>query len=446
MQKNKKFIYISKFFVTMIFLLILSACGENSKTTPVQQTKLKIKNTSQIPKTKILNDDEFAASFAKTKYKNSSQSKDTTIKNYPKPFEIDPLGKSSFNNSKYRKNQTPFGSLAARLIPKHNFSWQPKWHYSEKGGVFLPSVTLSPDKSILGILETIPVANNKKTSLLVLINTYTWQIARIYYFEKNNYTKLIIPNKGKNLILWEATLSNSDKKYSLSVINSVTGEIKCNYSNFNSPLESIAFINKYKRIILKLKNDSNIYTFDFPKLDNLTKKDLKLPQSIIKVHNENILFISNKAITRYTIDLKNIIVEWNNLLDTIPDNFIFLENNTSSFAYSAFMNKTILHLKGKNKVLTQISGKVLTYRKGTNSLVFEEMKNNKINFLNLSDFSESKELIPTKIHPKTFAGAYFMAFLPSIKNYLILDKQGTLCLYHQNGTKWIKHIIFNAVK
>ena len=290
------------------------------------------------------------------------------------------------------------------------------------------------------------MGENKKTSLLVLINTYTWQISRIYYFKQYNFRKLLFPNKGKNIILWHSPLDGTDNKYGISIININSGKELVHYSDFHSPLESWGYLKKKKQILLKLQNDPALYVLDYPKLDNLKKLDLKLKQSKLIINNNQIAIINDEKITLLSSDLKNLISAWDNLSHSIPDNFVFLGKNSSFFAFSSFMKKTILHIKGKNKILTEISGKVLNYRKDNNSLAFEEMKNNQIHFLNLSDFSESKELIPTKIHPKTFAGAYFMSYMPGIKKYLILDKQATLCLYNQQGKKWVKQIIFSAAK
>ena len=438
-----------------MFLLILAGCSKQEKRVAKQQTLSEKKNQVLTVKKEQMSaekkrssgeEDSFAKVFAKTKYKNPLKQTEKAEDTYPVPYQIDPIGKSCFNNSDFAKNQPPFGTLASKLRQKHQYSWQPKWHYSGKGEVLIPSVGLSSDKSIFCILETIPVGENKKTSLLVFINTYTWQISRIFYFKQYNFIKLLFPTKGKNIILWHSPLDGTDNKYGISVINIDSGKELVKYSDFNSPLESWGYLKKKKQILLKLQNDTALYILDYPKLNNLKKLDLKLKQSKLIINNNQIAIINDEKITLLSSDLKNLISAWDNLSHSIPDNFVFLGKNSSFFAFSSFMKKTILHIKGKNKILTEISGKVLNYRKDNNSLAFEEMKNNQIHFLNLSDFSESKELIPTKIHPKTFAGAYFMSYMPGIKKYLILDKQATLCLYNQQGKKWVKQIIFSAAK
>lgn len=96
-------------------------------------------------------------------------------------------------------DKTPANCLASKIADtKHRITWQPKWHYIGAGIVRLPSAKISPDRSVLSIIENTGNPGDPSGSRIILLNCYNFKILRIIELHEQLVTKLCyIPNTHK---------------------------------------------------------------------------------------------------------------------------------------------------------------------------------------------------------------------------------------------------------
>jgi len=431
----------------------LLACKKKQNSSISQKHSNEISNTSnnkKIETQNILSADDFANALNQKKMSLDQGKKtlDLHDDSFVDLFQIDPVGQDAFNNKLFEKIKTPFNSLAECLHTKHRYSWRPKWHYENGGGVLIPSIALSADKSILALIESIPGNKGRIDSLLLLINTYNWKIKRIYHFKNTFFNKLVFADLGKSILINESSLNNTEKGR-IQLINSLNGKIENQKFEYNGTLDSFAYSTNTKKIFLKLKNNQDVFILNFPGFKTINTCDSGMNNAFLIPGFNNILMIGKEKIKIYNANMKLLNNEYLNPLHQIPDSFSFINNNISEFAFGAYMKKSALFVSGKHRILTEHSGKVLCDRSNIHILAFSDLYKNQIKFLNTNDFREEKSIIPAKIKPKTLAGAIFMEYLDHSGKYVILDSHGNLILYskaRKKSKKWKKHIIFNAKK
>ena len=442
----------------LIFLITVSGCGKKKESAKSVKPPAAVQNSSEHKKIKeqdenILDADEFSKALSGKKLKLSAEKNNTpdsekkdSLKGL---FQVDPVGNDAFDNEKFSEEKAPFNSLAETLISPHQYSWQPKWHYENGGGVQIQDAALSRDCSVLGLLEKVRLSSGKTGTLLILINTYNWKISRIYFYKEQLFTKMLFIGRGRRILAAEKKDNAGTKEVILHIINLKTGKESPNEYTLKGELEGIALSLKSKKAYIKLKDNDKVITVSIPHLSKEAECRTGLQNAFIKTGFDNIVMIGKEKIKIFNSDMTHINNEYKNPLQIIPDSMAFTGGNSTEFAFGAYMNKAILFKNGKHRILTEHSGKVMTALPEYNILVFSDMYKNQLRFINLGDFSENKPVVPAKIQPKTLAGARFIAYLKKRHRFIVLDTHGNLCLYWKGGRKtktWKKHIIFRAEK
>ena len=165
-----------------ICLTGIAGCGENAPA-KVNPTVKKIKQaTDSTEKNEdVLSPDEFSQSFKKPSYHNQQTTTGKLPEKEKLPYKINSLEKCPFANNDFQEQKPPAKSSATKLRQDKNYFWLPRWHFVGKGEVYLPGADISEDRSLLAILETVPGGPEKKQgTMIILINTYNWNISRIH--------------------------------------------------------------------------------------------------------------------------------------------------------------------------------------------------------------------------------------------------------------------------
>lgn len=407
--------------------------------------KTEKKEAEEQEENKLLTAEEFSKAFSKPTFKNTLDSEKEKVDN-TLPYVVDGLGDSPFDNDEYKSVEIPQGSLAASIKQQHKYSWQPKWQFTGKGGILIPAVAISKDLSMMAILENVPHENGKTGTMIVLINTYTWTVSRIHYFKDLLFTKIFFCPGRKQILVWEE--SQNDKLLrKILLINAGSGKIIAASRDINDPLAAIAMDPAGNNIFLKTLNDfKSLYVFE---IEDITKKPAKrncfANEGSIAVSENSLAFAGKEKIVFYKLDNNQKIFEMENKSGDIPENISFLGDG-EKLAFSSYMKPLTISVGRKSKQISDMTGKVIFYRKDLDMLAFEEYKNRQITFFSIPKMETVAELVPAKIKPKTVAGALFLTYLPHMERYVVLDTQGTLCLYHKPGRKWRKKVIFSAKK
>lgn len=439
-----------KLLLLMMVVSLFSGCGDSKKAPTVKSTKkskhqpLIVKNNKSSDASKVLSANDFSNAFERKKYKAEPVKTVKKVEKLELHFKIDSLGESLFNNDDFKDSVAPSSSIAAKFINPKNYSWSPKWHYVGKGGVLIPDAKLSKDRSLIALLETVTDKNSsKKSSLIVLIDCYSWKVVKIHVYKNKYFTKIFFTKNSNKLIVWE----EGEKSFSsIQKINLISGAIEQRSKDIKDQLLSLTISENHKKLYLKTANKKkSYYIFNINSLNRKPKKaECYSDDSYVFANNNRIITFSKNKIAGFRPASKQLMLEIKNPIETVPDTAIFA--GEKGMVYSAYMKPAAVTIGTKCKIISKSSGRVMIYRSDINLLAFEEYKNRQITFMDLSDFLVKATLIPERIKPKTKAAAQLLAYLPNIKKYMILDRNGTLAIYNKPGKKWRKFIIFSPIK
>lgn len=437
------------FILFLSLLICIIGCGKKlakKKTSSV--AKKQIEKTSEPTKEEeILSAEEFSKSFSKPEYRNKKITTEKLPKKEELPYKINSIEKSAFANDDFKDKNAPSNSLAARLREKNSYFWLPKWHFIGQGEVYLPSAAISNDCSLLAILETVPHGvQEKKGTMLILINTYNWNIARIHYFKDKLLTKIFFISNKREVLVWEE--AQLDVKHrQIHKINIASGKIESSSRDIADPLSGIAISAEGDKVFMATANESKIfYVFEVDNLEQKpTKRKCNIEEAFVATFNNRVTLFGKSKITTYKTNFPQKVREIPNPSGNIPDVAVFA-GAEDKIAYSTYLKPVTINVGKQTKTLSKSAGRVIFYRQDINTLAFEEFMNRQITFVSMDDFSVITNLIPSRIKPKTQAGALLFSYLKHHDRYVLLDTQGTLCLYHKPGKKWRKQIIFSATK
>jgi len=448
--KYNRVVCVLKLFLLMIVLSLFSACGDSQKVPVAKSIKnskrqvVKVENNNRKDDTEVLSATDFSNAFERKKYKAEPVKTVKKVEKLELHFKIDALGGALFNNDDFKDTVAPSSSIAAKFINPKNYSWAPKWRYVGKGGVLIPDAKISKDRSLIALLETITdETSSKKSSLIVLIDCYSWKVVKIHVYKNKYFTKIFFTKNGNKLLVWE----EGEKSFSsIQKINVISGAIEEKSKDIKDQLLSLTISENHKKLYLKTANKKkSYYIFNINSLDRKPKKaECDSDDSYVFANNNSIITFSKNKIAGFRPASKQLMLEIKNPIEAVPDVAIFA--GEKGMVYSSYMKPAAVTIGTKCKIISKSSGRVLFYRSDINLLAFEEYKNRQITFMDLSDFSVKATLIPERIKPKTKAAALLLAYLPNIKKYMILDRNGTLALYNKPGKKWRKLIIFAPIK
>lgn len=120
----------------------------------------------------------------------------------------------------------PDGSSAGRIADDaHVWSWRPVWHRDGAGGIRVPWLAVSPDRSVLVVAESIGAQPGPNATLLVLFNQYTGKIGRAIPLENRKITAAAWLPDGVSLLLAEAAQPLRKTSARLAVLDLRTGKI-----------------------------------------------------------------------------------------------------------------------------------------------------------------------------------------------------------------------------
>ena len=441
------------FLFSILLIPLLSSCGEKTTNKETTIEKATEQPSSPIPtqkkKENLVNAEDFSKAFSTTTATeepadtNIGNTKTNPVDNGSRYFTKGILAKHKFSNDDFQSNTPPQNSLAGKIENKEKYSWLPNWDFSSKGGVRLPDADLSPDKSLIALIDNVSSPESNTSSLIVLINTYNFKINAIYFFSGKFFTKVRFVKGKKELIVWEK-IQDEAGGGRLHCISLKNGKIKSSTEHIKALSVSFAVNEKRGILIVKTSNDNKkIYLF---KISDLTQT----PESLKCSQTKGTVAVS-PDLTRFALagsDGIEVFKFSDNMrlkfiktkTENIPDSFIFISNDI--FATLSYSNPLYIVAEDKAKSLCPQSGRKLFYRKDINSIVFEKYIYKAIAVINLKTFETTGSFVPQKLKPKTLGDAVLIGYLPHLKKYIVLDDQGNMALYYRPGRRWHKKAIF----
>lgn len=173
------------------------------------------------------------------------------------------------NNQTILKN-TPKQCLATITADlKNKTMWQPKWHYTGAGTVRLPNACISPDRSLLTVIENIGSPGAPSSSRLILINCYNFKIVRVIELPEQLLTALCyIP--GTNQLVATVDRQQSLKQSFGFTIIDLTGKTAPRKIKTNTKITALTCSNQKLFVAF---SDGKVSCFD---LENLNAPDEKI--------------------------------------------------------------------------------------------------------------------------------------------------------------------------
>ncbi len=349
---------------------------------------------------------------------------------------------------------TPAGCSAAKFQKGlDKIIWKPKWHFEGAGAVHLEAFFMSPDQSVLGVVERTGAQDGPFGSRIVLINTYSWEILKVHELSEEYVTKACwIP--GKDLIgLWTDKQPSLKQPSRILIINANTGKT---VSQSEAQKYSVSDIQAFKgRLLVKPLDEGECRLLSF----KLQDRDPGAPLEPVEQPSENpsgvFAVLEDDGVAALagakTIELFGSDGGTKGRVEIqvgdkfLPDNAVFA-GSPDIIAVSSYMGPALVFRNGANKALTDSSGRVLAAFE--NRLVYEEYKNGRIVVCGIPDLKEAGSFTPASLKPPTKGSAIFAAFLKHHGKLLVVDSHGNFCLYAKpvKSKKWKKLLIISSDK
>ncbi len=444
--------------VLAISIFILSGCGKapdpavEAKTAAAKKSAQDEETAAKAEIKKMEKEKEKAKSAQEGQYEKPV----FKLKNWDKDVKKPEVEDDSSNVSVEKVDSAekddkeipaPAGTLAAKLASStEKIMWTPKWYFEGVGGVKLPGICLSPDSSVVAIVETTGTDKGPNGSRIVLMSTYNWQVLKIHDFQENKLTKICFLPDGNEMAAWSEKQNIIKKPYELLLIGTAKGEIKSASKEIRSDASDIAAVKGF--VLAKGVEDNDICCFDSADLSKSPKKiKSQNKQGVFAVSADRVAFAGEKYLEIYDAAGMELLKKTETGGNFIPDNAIFAGSN-DVVAVSAYNKPGILFKEGQKKEFCDMVGHSIAFNKEDKLLIFEKYLNNEICLLDLPDLAEYGKFTPSGINPKTHGTAIFIAYLKHIEKYAIIDSYGNLSLYskYKKSVKWYKKVVLSTKK
>jgi len=449
---------IRHILITFLGLFLVIGCGEKSEnTTPSSQASTGKSGSKpeegkkESEKLVKSNSGDEEGKFEKPVFKLKNWEKDVEkpeVEDNGSNTTVEKIDADEKNDSRKELNAPP-ESLASILANKNEkILWTPKWYFEGVGGVKLPSICTSSDQSVMSIIETTGTDKGPNGSRIVLLNTYNWQILRIFEFQENKFKNICFHPDEKKLILWSEKQSSIKKPYELVIVGIEKGEIQSTSRDIKTDVCDITAVQG--GIMAKSFDEKTIFCFDPSNISTASKiiKSSNL-RGIFAVSPEKdqVVLAGESSIEIFESSGLELITQINLNENFVPDNAVFAGKN-DWIAVSSYNKPGYLFKDGQKKKFCDIMGHSLAFNAEEKLLVFEKYLNNEICMVDVPELSEIAKFTPSNINPKTQGTAIYAVYLKHLNKYAVMDSYGNLCLYSKfkKTKKWGKQLILSSKK
>ena len=354
-------------------------------------------------------------------------------------------------NKAYAASAPPADSLACHLsqgAPKA-LHWRPRWQYQGAGGVLLTAATLSPDGSVLGLIETAAAPGKPDASVLVLFDTFRWTLLRIHEFPDKRLTRLaFVPGRSRALVVAERQ-TDHEQPQEILLLGLRRGNVLSMTRQVRPPIVDMVAVEGDAIVLLTSPmpgHPGGLWRLSSVDLDAApVARQTEIAGTCMAVSaNRNRVAVGGPdgVVFAGFADLHRRETVPTPGIDS-PRALVFTADD-ASLAVLGVAQPLLLVTDGKVRQLADRAGSALVFNPDANRLLAVLEKGNALSFHQLPDGAPLVGCDPAKIKPRTNGAPWAVFWLKHLGKYAVVDSQGNLCLYHQPGRKWRKELILDA--
>lgn len=351
----------------------------------------------------------------------------------------------------------PAGSLAERLSSRNSgkvIRWSPQWTNSGTGGVRLPAVALSPDKSIILLVETLGEDGGPYSSRLVFLDTHSWTIPAVHHLWQKDVRAAAVTPSGIPVLISRAQepFKTPDE---ILLMDPWKGSITLALAE---PGAKAVAVDRRNRLFITHSAESGqagkvaVYTVrdDFSFARQEIASSNAAPAVAFSPDGQTVFLSGDKALESFrSSDLRP--------LETValPDGFateslLVLPDGTVIAAPEKRlrMRAAAIH-DGQAGFFGEVSDGILIPPSGTDKKFFGAVmsRNGRIVRFSLPSLQETASVEPEKSRPRT-TGNPQAVYAFETGAIAVLDERGSFYLLYRDSTgkRWRKDLLFTSVR
>lgn len=340
-------------------------------------------------------------------------------------------------------------TLAAAVgKPGKKFHWSPKWLLSKGiGGVRLPDIAISPDRSVLVVIETVGAASGPFGGRIIAINPENGDILRVYEL-KNFFPKIIafVPGARK-LVFWSAGQTLVKSCNELVSLDLSSGEIGSAVPAGSADIADLAVSSDGDWIFLKPAGEKEILRFSIDEPAAPPVKIISANANGRFAVNESLLALAGESrLEVFSAEdgrpVKTIAIPTGHRIRGLT-----FAGRDDWFAFNTAEGRTALV---KNKSIWDLSPHgtpLLFFDRGNGWLGVGLQKKNEVCFFKpLDPENKLSRFLPASVRPATRSPIRFMAPLKRRDSFIAIDKAGRFMRLERDKKRWRKSVLLDAAE
>ncbi len=339
--------------------------------------------------------------------------------------------------------------LAAKIAVAEKLKWQPAWKYEGVGGVTLPSIAISDDRSLLAIVETTGEMNGPNGSRLVIVRVTDWLVLRIHTLKTKKVHKALFLTDSTELLLSASRQPELKENNEIIIVDGGSGATIKSKKIKNRVKD---FVVLGSRIVACLEADaqkggSELYEMDADSLQMKTGYKTENKDGILAPHSPadgKFIFAGDRNVEIFSISQNEPLAKFAGAESKVPSAALALPGDDLVFATYAGGGAYLFRGERPRKLLDMADSSLIFDHAG-GLLVASSIKKDSAVLFKLPGLDESESFSMSSLKPKTSGDVIFSAVLTK-QSYVFADSHGNFFTCTKKGKKWKKELGIAAMK
>ncbi len=370
----------------------------------------------------------------------------------PKVEETGALLEIEAKNNENLKG-TPTGVLAGLIADRDkHYEWIPSTDTTVvSGGADFLDAQLSPDESVLTILERIGGAGKFNSSRLVFVNLLNEKIIRAITIGERRLTAFdFVPGEAA-IIAVQAAQKENEQPDKLLKINIRAGQVTSESSPLKNPVRSVAVNASHCFIVCEKEDFCSMYPTDNLR-DSPQKLRTLIPDARVALSpsGRTLLLYGQKRYELFRVSggTCELLASREFDLGTEPS-WGMVADDGNMVVLAAPSGKALLFAGGVVRVLEARSSGIGAYRPSDRKLLLGAEKNDSLSLYTLPASADAEQTVsPGGLRPHTRFRNFRVFFLstPDENEMILIDRRGNISQLQAKERRWQKKLVFAAPK